>query len=460
MAKRSFLCSACAAVTAAWVGRCPSCGEWNTIAEREVPRATSNDARGRSGNDSPGPLVSAVTTLARRSTGLGELDRVLGGGLVEGSVTLVVGAPGSGKSTLMLQVCEHWAATGTVLLASGEESAEQVGDRAARLGVDTKNVLFLATRSAESVLAAVERERPDLVVVDSVQTLAINGATGLAGGVTQVRAVTEALVECAKTKGVAIVLIGHVTKDGDLAGPRTLEHLVDTVVSVDGDRHDVRRYLRVPKHRFGATGDLGVLDLHERGMADVVDPSLDLLTRRDLLLPGSSLTVTLDGSRPLLAEVQSLCVSRPDGGRVTVSGLDPRRVDMVLAVMARWCEMSFYGKDVFVSTAAGLATREPAVDLAIAVALASSEQRAATRATLAAVGEIGLGGDLRADASLARRVRELVRLGFSKILVPSHGDPGSFRKVEIVRCPTLADALSELGYLAQVSKRKEWRGAS
>ena len=458
MAKRMFVCSGCGAASPTWVGRCSGCGEWNTMAEvQNAPRTLRSKQAAQS---SASQLVAVTSMMSRRSTGIGEFDRVLGGGLAPGSVTLLVGAPGSGKSTLMLQVCSQWAAQGLVLVASGEESAEQVGDRAARLGVDPRNVLFMSVRSVDAVREAIEANQPGLVVVDSVQTMVRDGVPGMAGGVAQVRAVAELCVEVAKASGTPIVLIGHVTKEGDLAGPRTLEHLVDTVVTLDGDRNEARRFLRVPKHRFGPTGELGVLDLRECGMADVVDPSREALGERDFLAPGSALTVSLDGARPLLAEVQTLAVERTEAGRVSVAGLDARRVEMVLAVLARWCQIRLFQSDVFVATVGGLATREPLVDLAIALALASGKRDRPTRAHVAAVGEIGLGGELRADSSLDRRVKELARLGFTRVLAPAQGAIQGQEGMTVVRCATVQEALAQAGFMARSAAGERVRGAS
>jgi DNA repair protein RadA/Sms len=358
--------------------------------------------------------------VAAQPSGIPELDRVLGSGLVPGSVLLLAGEPGIGKSTLLLQVAHTYAQrTGTALIVTGEESAGQVRLRAGRLGALHERLFLAAETDLTAVLEHVDAVSPSLLVIDSVQTIGDQHTDGVPGGVTQVKAVTAALVELAKRRTITTVLVGHVTKDGHVAGPRTLEHLVDVVLAFEGDEQTALRLVRATKNRYGPVEELGCFRMTRDGMEGVSDPSGLFIARHDRPVPGTCLTTTLHGRRPMLAEVQALATPPHEGPqRRSVSGLDPARVAMMVAVAATHTSVDLKGRDVFVATVGGLRAVEPALDLAIVVALASSVRMAPVRPGLAAFGEVGLAGEVRAVRDLDRRLAEAARLGVTTALVP------------------------------------------
>jgi len=375
----------------------------------------------------PVPLASVDPTAGRpRPTGIGEVDRVLGGGLLAGSVTLVFGEPGVGKSTLLLQVLTAAAASGrTTLLVSAEESAVQVRARALRLGPLPESLLVAATSDLVAAVDAVGSLGPDLVVVDSIQTVADPAVPGPPGSLAQVRACADRMTRRAKEQGTTVVLVGQVTKDGDLAGPRALEHLVDTVLAIEGDRHHSLRLLRAVKHRFGATGEVGLFELGDEGMVAVEDPGPMLLGDRRAEVGGSAVAPLLQGSRPLLVELQALaCAGAPGGPRRNAQGIDPRRLAMVLAVLECRAGVALGPVELFVSAAGGIRAVEPAADLPLALALASAADDRPLPADLVSFGEIGLAGEVRSVPGAARRLAEAARLGFTRALVPPGGPVG------------------------------------
>jgi DNA repair protein RadA/Sms len=392
--------------------------------------------------------------VERRPTGIGELDRVLGGGLVPGSIVLLGGEPGIGKSTLVLEAAAGVAAasgeaTATVLYASGEESAGQLRLRAQRLGlVDGPAgdaVRVIAETDVERIVEAARREAPRLLVVDSIQTVTVEAMEGPAGSVGQVRESAARLAEFAKTSGSAVILVGHVTKDGSLAGPKTLEHLVDAVLALEGDRYGAFRLLRAAKNRFGSTEEIGVFEMVGSGLVEVSDPARAFLTERPSGAAGSVVAATLEGSRPLLVEVQALVAPATAGTpRRTVSGCDPNRLALLVAVLGRRAGIAIGGQDLYASLAGGLSVAEPALDLPLALALASSHRDRALDPATVACGEVGLLGELRPVAGLERRLREAARLGFARAIVPA-GD-GAARPVvpglEVVGASTLREALA------------------
>jgi DNA repair protein RadA/Sms len=440
---------------AKWVGRCPECGGWGTVEEGLAPVA---DARvGLPGAapaialrpSSPVRPISEVDleTATATPTGVGELDRVLGGGLVPGVVVLLAGEPGVGKSTLLLEVASRRAARGgTVLYVTGEESAGQVRLRAERTGALAPHLFLSATSDLEEVAAHVEAVDPGLLVVDSVQTVTSPSVEGTPGGVSQVRAVTTALVALAKQRGLPVVLIGHVTKDGAVAGPRTLEHLVDVVLSFEGELHSPLRMVRGMKNRFGPADEVGCFEMHDGGIAEVTDPSGLFTGGRRETVAGQAVTVAMEGKRPLMAEVQALVAARaPDSPvRRSVSDLDTARVTKVLAVLQERCALKqLAGRDVFAATVGGMRLREPASDLGVAVAVASAFRDAAVPAGLVVVGEVGLAGEIRRVVGLDRRLAEAARLGFTHALVPA----GPVRRppgMAVTEVEDLAEALAHV----------------
>ncbi|WP_425386967.1 DNA repair protein RadA [Amycolatopsis benzoatilytica] len=437
-------CAECGYETAKWVGRCPECQAWGTLEERGSAKPAIARVAAGAPSAPARPIAEVDVEAARaKATGVSELDRVLGGGLVPGAVVLLAGEPGVGKSTLLLEVAYQWAATaGRSLYVTGEESAGQVRLRAERTG-NVHGEMFLAAESdLSAILGHVDAVKPGVLIVDSVQTMASPQAEGAPGGVTQVRAVTAGLVALAKERGLPVVLVGHVTKDGSVAGPRVLEHLVDVVLQFEGDKHSTLRMVRGIKNRFGAADEIGCFELTEGGIVGVPDPSGLFLSRTAEPVPGTAVTVAMEGKRPLLGEVQALVSSSgmPQPRRA-VSGLDSARVAMVLAVMEKRGRMKLGDKDVYVATVGGMKITEPAIDLALVLALTSSLHDVALSPRLVAVGEVGLAGEVRRVPNVARRLAEAARLGFTHALVPPDSGklPDGIRVLEV---PDVASALN------------------
>ncbi|HVK20385.1 MAG TPA: DNA repair protein RadA [Actinokineospora sp.] len=450
--KPSYRCAECGHGVAKWVGRCPECQAWGTLAEAGVPRAALVKITAGLPSVPARPIAEVdVESAKARRTGVSELDRVLGGGLVPGAVVLLAGEPGVGKSTLLLEVAYRWAARdgeyGPTLYVTGEESAGQVRLRAERTG-NVHQAMYLAAESdVSAVLGHVDAVNPGLLVVDSVQTMGSPEVDGTPGGVTQVRAVTAALVAVAKERGLPVLLVGHVTKDGSIAGPRVLEHLVDVVLHFEGDRHSTLRLLRGVKNRFGAADEVGCFELVESGIVGVTDPSGLFLNKRETAVAGTAVTVAVDGKRPMLGEVQAL-VSKSALGtpRRAVSGLDSSRIAMILAVLERRGGVKLGDADVFVATVGGMKITEPAADLAIALSVATAARDVALPNDLVVVGEVGLAGEVRRVSGVRTRLAEAMRLGFTKALVPPDcGDVPDGMQVRVV--PDLGSAMSNLQVL-------------
>ncbi|MEU4801067.1 DNA repair protein RadA [Actinosynnema sp. NPDC023587] len=425
-ATTTYRCAECGNEVAKWVGRCPECQAWGTVEERGVTRSASRVVAGAPSSPAR-PIGEVDIESARaRKTGVSELDRVLGGGLVPGAVVLLAGEPGVGKSTLLLEVAYQWAVKGGVpsLYITGEESAGQVRLRAERTGNIHGQMYLAAESDLGAVLGQVEAVRPGVLIVDSVQTMSSPEVDGTPGGVTQVRAVTASLVSLAKERGLPIVLVGHVTKDGSVAGPRILEHLVDVVLQFEGDRHSSLRLVRGIKNRYGPADEVGCFELRDDGIVGVADPSGLFLNRREQDVTGTAVTVVVEGKRPMLGEVQALVTATHlPSPRRAVSGLDSARVAMALAVLEKRGRMSLHNKDVFVATVGGMRLVEPAVDLAVALAVASAATDQPLPHDLVVVGEVGLSGELRRVNGVGRRLTEAARLGYTKALVPPDAGP-------------------------------------
>ncbi len=424
-ARSQYRCSECRHVTAKWVGRCLECGTWGSVDEVTVLSAVRGGTRALVSPSSAAVPISSVEPDGTRHcpTGIDELDRVLGGGVVPGSVTLLAGDPGVGKSTLLLKVAHQWAASGRrALYVSGEESRGQIRMRADRTGCSHDELYLAAESDLHVVLGHIDAVQPTLVVVDSVQTMASSETDGVAGGVTQVRAVTTALTAAAKTTGVPLVLVGHVTKDGAIAGPRSLEHLVDVVLHFEGDRNSLLRMVRGVKNRFGAADEVGCFLLQDSGIEGVADPSGLFLDQRPQPVAGTAITVTLDGKRPMVGEIQAL-LATPTGGspRRAVSGIDHSRAAMIAAVLEKHARLKIAVNDVYLSTVGGMRLTDPSSDLAVAVALASAYANLPLPATAVMIGEVGLAGDLRRVSGMERRLAEAARQGFTTALIPSGG---------------------------------------
>jgi DNA repair protein RadA/Sms len=461
--RAAYECDACGHRPPKWVGRCPECGEWGSIVDTTGGAnqpASLRAVTARTPVQPARPIATISAEPARfRPTGVGELDRVLGGGLVPGAVVLLAGEPGVGKSTLLLDVAQQWAkgaemaevlktaSVGPALVVSGEESASQVRLRAERLGALHERLYLAAETDLESILGHLDAVKPGLLVVDSVQTISAPGMDGVPGGVNQVRAVTAALVTIAKERGIATVLVGHVTKDGQVAGPRVLEHLVDVVLHFEGDRHSSLRMVRGLKNRYGPADEVGCFEMHEGGITSLPDPSGLFITRFAQPRPGACLTVTMEGRRALVAEVQALIGGQVAGSpRRTVSGLDSARLAMVLAVLHRACDVRLHDREVFAATVGGIRVVEPAADLGIALAVTSASYEMPFPSDLLAIGEVGLTGEVRRVGAVARRLAEAARLGFRYALVPSGCGPAASG-------PTPADmVIREVDHVASALK--------
>ncbi len=447
----AYACTECGWTTVRWVGRCGECQTWGSVVERGAPKLAQVASAVPVAKAMPInqiPLGPADRTL----TGIGDLDRVLGGGLVPGVVVLLAGEPGVGKSTLLLEVAARWAAEGRrTLYVTGEESAAQVRLRAERTSALAQELYLAAETDLGTVLGHIEQTEPSLLVVDSVQTIGTAQADGSPGGVTQVREVTGALVRVAKQRGMAVVIVGHVTKDGAIAGPRLLEHLVDVVLAFEGERHSGFRMVRAIKNRFGPADEVGCFEMGEAGIHEVTDPSGLFTSHHTEPVPGTCVTVTLEGRRPLLAEIQALVAPAPNQNspRRTTSGLEGSRVALILAVLERKARLPLAARDVYVSTVGGARVSDPSTDLAIAVAVASAAVDRNFPQRVIALGEVGLAGDLRRVPGLERRVGEAARLGFELAIVPANSRDASqkiptMHGLKVIEVASLEQALGVL----------------
>lgn len=439
-----YVCQACGYASPKWLGRCPACEAWNSFVE---------EVAGEVGSQPPAPPAVPVamtevvsTSQPRMATGSAELDRVLGGGLVPGSLVLIGGDPGIGKTTLLTQACRNLAEAGhLVLYVSGEESAAQVKLRADRLGVATPNLLLLAEANLEAILGACKMEHPQVVVVDSIQTVVKPGLSSAPGSVGQVRECTADLMRLAKDQTICVLIVGHVTKEGQLAGPRVLEHIVDTVLYFEGDRHHAYRIIRATKNRFGSTNEIGVFEMRETGLRDVLNPSAAFLSERAAEAPGSAVVCAMEGTRPLLVEVQALVTPTVFGmPRRTVAGVDYNRTVVLLAVLEKRAGMALASHDVYVSVAGGVNVDEPAIDLGVAAAVASSLRGRPVDPTAVAIGEVGLGGELRMVPQLEKRALEAARLGFRRCIAPAQAAELQVAGIELIPVSQVAAALQHL----------------
>jgi DNA repair protein RadA/Sms len=447
-----YVCQECGRISARPLGRCPTCGAWDSMVEEIVSEPTGAAKKGASS----AAVTSKVQNMNEIESGseerwplnMREFARVLGGGMVPGSIVLLGGDPGIGKSTLMLQVAAELARDSRVLYASGEESARQIKMRAKRLGngdkSDPENLYLVTETNLDAILAHVEQVKPALLIVDSIQTVYLEGLSSSAGSVSQVRECASRLRELAKSSGMAVFLIGHVTKEGAIAGPRVLEHIVDTVLQLEGDRFQSYRLLRSMKNRFGPTSEVGVFEMREQGMAEVSNPSEAFLAERMVDAPGSTIAVTMEGTRPILVELQGLTSPTSFGNpRRTPNGLDFNRLLLVAAVLTRRVGVNLSNQDIFVNVVGGLTIEEPAADLAAAVAIASSQRDKPVRADLVLIGEIGLSGELRWVSHMELRLREAAKLGFKAAIIPkrlraSLSLPKNF---EIIEARSLSQAI-------------------
>ena len=425
--KNSYVCSQCGYETAKWNGRCPGCGEWNTLEEVEVTVRAGSKARSVSAvKDVSDNIVNingidASYNESRYMTGLSELDRVLGGGLVKGSVVLLGGEPGIGKSTILLQICSFIGREHTILYVSGEESLRQIKLRSDRLGVDSGNLYLLAETDCEKICNVIVKQQPEVVIIDSIQTMSMAELNSAQGSVTQVRECTNVFTRTAKSEEIPMFIVGHVNKDGAIAGPKVMEHIVDCVLYFEGQRNLTYRILRAAKNRFGSTNEIGVFEMADKGLLQVENPSMLLLEGRPTDVSGTCVACIVEGTRPLMAEVQALvsksALSTP---RRTATGIDYYRMSIIIAVLEKRLGYFFGGLDVYINIVGGLKLDDTAADLSVAMALYSSLTDKVIDSKTIAFGEIGLGGELRTVTHIPQRIAEAERMGFEKVIVPAH----------------------------------------
>ena len=420
--KSVYICNECGYQSPKWLGKCPGCNNWNTLVETldSPQKASSGTVTVKSTLNRPQPINEVThNNDTRFSTGLRELDRVLGGGVVSGELILVGGDPGIGKSTLLLQICENAGKSKKILYVSGEESAAQIKIRANRLGVNTENLYLLSETDVEIILDAINDTKPDIVIIDSIQTMHIEAISSAAGSVPQVRETTNALMKTAKSMNISMFIVGHVTKDGALAGPRVLEHMVDCVLYFEGDRDLSFRILRAVKNRFGSTNEIGVFEMADKGLIEVDNPSKTLLEGRPDNISGSAIVCTMEGTRGILAEMQALVTPTGFGNpRRMSSGIDLNRVLLLIAVLEKRAKINLSNSDIYINVAGGLRIDETAADLGICAAIASSKTDFVVPNDVMFIGEVGLGGELRTVAKLEKRLSEAANLGFKTAIVP------------------------------------------
>lgn len=445
--KQVFFCKECGYESAKWQGQCPGCRAWNTFVEEKVTVGAQKRSSVRRDAAAPTSILKVTTAdESRMKTNINELDRVLGGGIVKGSLVLVGGDPGIGKSTLLLQMCRNLVHTGTqVLYVSGEESLAQIKMRAERIGTFEKDMLLLCDNDMDNISSAIQKSNASVVIIDSIQTMVVEEVGTAPGTVTQVREVTARLMQLAKQEEIAIFIVGHVTKEGTVAGPRTLEHMVDSVLYFEGDNNNGFRMLRGVKNRFGSTNEIGVFTMTEAGLEEVDNPSQMMLNGRPQGVPGSVVVSSVEGTRPILVELQALvCQTNFNMPRRTSVGVDYNRVNLIMAVLEKRVGMNLWGYDAYVSIAGGMRISDPAIDLGIACAIASSMNNKPLGDDVMIIGEIGLAGEIRGVTNVMQRVKEADKMGLHTCVIPkSNYDKGMDKLgIRIVCVSTLAEALS------------------
>ena len=448
--KRRFVCQECGYTTPRSLGRCPECKSWQSFAEEIEELATSSKHRGIGQASREPEPISKITAgeVERHLTGMLEFDRVLGGGIVPGSVVLIGGDPGIGKSTLLLQASDALSRNyGDILYVSGEESVSQTKLRATRLGVVSDTLYVLCENNLEQIEKHIETLKPKVVIVDSIQAVYLSSIQSAPGSVTQIRECAGRLLVCAKNRNVPVFLVGHVTKDGTLAGPRILEHMVDTVLYFEGEQHHIYRVLRAIKNRFGSTNEIGIFEMQNRGLVDVMNPSELFLTNREEEVSGSVVVSSIEGTRPLLMEVQALVVPTNYGNpRNTATGVDRHRIALLIAVLNKRVGIDVGGADVFVNITGGLRVAEPGIDLGVLIAIASSYREMPVDRQTVMIGEVGLGGEIRPVTHVERRVREAAKLGFRRAIFPEYNRKGLEieEDIELIGVKDVYDSLSAL----------------
>lgn len=447
-AKTIFVCSECGNESPKWLGKCPACNSWNTFYEQKIEKYTETNKIEKKINNTPKPLNTYVGQEANRtSTGFSELDRVLGGGLVKGSLILLGGEPGIGKSTLILQLCEKVQGEGKVLYVSGEESAEQIKLRADRLEVKNDELLFLGETDIDVVRDAIGEIKPKLVIIDSIQTMYSEEISAAAGSVSQVREITSQIMRTCKSQQITTVIIGHVTKDGNIAGPRVLEHMVDTVLYLEGERYNTYRILRAVKNRFGSTNEIGMFEMRQEGMCEVTNPSDILITERDDNPSGSCIVASIEGTRPILVEMQALTSQTVFGmPKRTANGFDYNRMAVLIAVLEKRAGLSIGNHDVYLNIAGGMRLSEPAIDLGIIATVSSAYKNVPIPQTTVVMGEVGLTGEVRRINLIEKRLKEAEKLGFKTCIIPENNKKvlKDEYKLDIIGVKNIGEALRKL----------------
>ncbi len=454
MAKSRYVyeCSACGYESSKWNGKCPSCGAWNTFQESVSEPVSSSSSSSREIRDLSDSILElddiGADNDVRYDTGIGELNRVLGGGLVKGSLVLLGGEPGIGKSTILLQICQYLGEEHSILYVSGEESARQIKLRAQRLGVDTENLYLLTSTDAEAVAETIASASPDIAIIDSIQTMNISRITSSPGSLTQVRECSNLFMHTAKRQEIPIILVGHVNKDGAIAGPKVMEHIVDAVLYFEGERHQSYRLLRAVKNRFGSTNEIGVFEMLDKGLSEVENPSQMLLSGRPHNVSGTCVACVMEGTRPILAEVQSLAAKTSYAApRRMATGFDFNRLNILIAVLEKRLGIYMGTLDVYLNIIGGFRLDEPAADLPVAMALYSGVMDKPVDEMLIAFGEIGLGGEIRSVSHLSQRIKEAERMGFKKVVIPKQSASSinfADYQIEIIPVSTLKQAFSTI----------------
>ena len=447
--KTVFVCNECGYESAKWLGKCPACNSWNTFFEQKVETYIENGVKKVKEKNKP----KALNTFEgkdniRISTGFDELDRVLGGGMVQGSLILLGGEPGIGKSTLILQLCDKIKADGKVLYVSGEESAEQIKMRADRLEIHNDNILFLGETDISVVNENISEEKPKLVIIDSIQTMYSEELSAAAGSVSQVREITSQIMRICKSQYITTIIIGHVTKEGNIAGPRVLEHMVDTVLYLEGERYNTYRILRAVKNRFGSTNEIGMFEMREEGMCEVTNPSDILITEREDNPSGSCIVASIEGTRPILVEMQALTTMSVMGvPKRTGNGFDYNRLSVLIAVLEKRAGLSLGNQDIYLNIAGGMKLSEPAVDLGVAVTVASAYKNMPIAKDVVIIGEVGLTGEVRRINLIEKRLKEAEKLGFKKCIIPENNKKvlKDEYKLDIIGVKNIGEALKKLG---------------
>ena len=441
-----FFCNNCGYESPKWLGKCPACNEWNTFVEEKMQKDKSGGYKEKNESEIVKLSEIKIEKGQRFETGFSELNRVLGGGLTKGSLTLVGGDPGIGKSTLILQMCDKIKCGGKVLYISGEESGSQIKMRADRLGINNENILFLSETDMNVIAEKLKNDKPELLIIDSIQTMYDPTMESTAGSIGQVRAVTGRFMEIAKRKGITTIIIGHVTKEGAIAGPRVLEHMVDTVLYLEGERYFSYRILRAVKNRFGSTNEIGIFEMRDNGLNEVIDPT-QIMISENKNAPGSVVVCTVEGTRPMLVEIQSLVSQTPFGmPRRMATGLDYNRLILLAAVLEKKAGCGLYNQDIYINVVGGIKINEPAVDLGIAVAVMSGFRNKPIKPGGVIIGEVGLTGEIRGVNFIDKRIYEAEKTGFSYCVIPKSNTKGleGKYKIDIIEAENLADVMKQI----------------